>query len=526
VTGTTGSTGGRPQAALPESPRPSVVRMTGIDKRFPGVHALHGVSFEVGDAEVHGLVGENGAGKSTLVKILAGAQVPDEGTVEVQGQQLGLGNPLSAQHAGIAAIYQEPNIVAAMSAVENVFLGQEPRRFGIVSRRAMLARFDELRGQLGVEVPASGPAGRLPIGMQQAIEIMRALARGARVVIMDEPTAALPAAERVALHRTVEILRAGGASVIWISHDLDEVLAVCSRVTVMQDGRVVRTADSATTSKQALIEAMLGDRYHDGIGATAGRRRSSAELRPLVEVRGLNVPGRIRDLDLTVSAGEIVGIAGLVGSGRTRLLRALAGAEPTATGQLTIEGRSVRWPSSPPAALKLGISLAPQDRRAEGLVLGLQAQENVMLSTLGSSGYLGLLSKGRLKRSAQQTAAEVDLPDHRLPVPASNLSGGNQQKVVLGKCLRRRPRLLLVDEPTRGIDIGGKTEVFQLLRRLAEDGMGVIMVSEEIEEVAELSDRVIVVSQGAVTAELSGDDISLEAVLSKMFPNGATGSGL
>jgi ABC-type sugar transport system ATPase subunit len=290
----------------------------------------------------------------------------------------------------------------------------------------------------------------------------------------------------------------------------------------MQDGRVLRTDDSSRTSVQTLIEAMLGERYREGLGAAAGGRRAdSRPRRPLLEVEDLTVPGRLKPLRFTVGAGEIVGIAGLVGSGRTSLLRALAGAEPMSSGRMTVDGRAVRWPISPAAALGYGIALAPQDRRAEGLVLGRSCEENVMLSTLRSSSRFGMISRGRLRNGAQQASDSVALPSHRLRAPARHLSGGNQQKTVLAKCVRRRPRLLLVDEPARGIDVGGKAEIFKLLRALADDGMGVVMVSEEIEEVAELSDRVVVLSKGAVTAEFEGTEISLDGVLSKMFPTRA-----
>ena len=491
---------------------------THLTKSFPGVRAVNDMSLEVLQGEVHGLVGENGAGKSTLVKMLSGACVPDAGEVRVMGELLPDSSPLASRRAGIATIYQEPNIVPDLSPVANVFLGQELSHLGFRSEHAMRRRFAEWSELLQLRIPARGPTASLSIGHQQAIEIIRALQQDARVVLMDEPTAALSKGEIEALHRIIDILRARKTSLIIISHDLREVIALCDRVTVMRDGKKVMSARSADTDADSLVTAMLGRTFEGAVDhAQSEHRRAADPASALMEVRNLRIPGRLEGVSLTLGRGQVLGIAGLVGAGRTSLLRALAGAEPLASGELWLDGEDVPWPSRPPDAVGLGLAFAPEDRRAQGLVLGLPGRDNVALPSLSEMAHGGWLTERATQREAAAISPSVGLSAERLGTAAGTLSGGNQQKVVLAKCLCARPKVLLADEPTRGIDVGAKAEIFGVLRRFAADGLGVIMVSEDTEELIAFADRVIVLAGGTVTGHFEGSALSLEAVMKAMF---------
>ncbi|MEZ5098614.1 MAG: sugar ABC transporter ATP-binding protein [Thermoleophilia bacterium] len=364
-----------------------------IDKRFPGVHAVRSVDLDVGVGRIHGLVGENGAGKSTLVKLLTGVHLPDAGTIDVLGARLRAGDPVASRRAGVAAVYQETTIVPRLSPVANVFLGQDIRRLGMLSERAMAQRFAELRELVGVQLPETGPAGALSVGAQKAIEILRALQQGARVIVMDEPTAVMPPAERDAFYATARLLRDQGAAIVFISHNLDEVLDLCDAVTVMRDGERVLTRPAAELDRAALVEAMLGRALETTVARPPADDRVGAA--PVLRVRGLSLPGRLHGVDLDVRPGELLGVAGLVGAGRTSLLRSLSGLEPDASGAIEVAGEPRRWPRSPHESLKLGIALAPEDRRTQGLVLSLSAAENVVLPSLRRDALQGFISRAR-----------------------------------------------------------------------------------------------------------------------------------
>ncbi len=495
---------------------PAALTVTGMSKSFPGVHALAGVDFTLAAGEVHGLVGQNGAGKSTLVKIITGAQAPDEGTLLVHGRPLDHWSPRAHMDAGIAAIYQELNTVPARTAMDNVFLGQYPRVAGFVRRGEMRRRFRELAALVGAEeISPDAVAGLLSIANQQLLEIMRALVAERTILIMDEPTASLGPSERERLKEIVRTLRERGVSVIYISHDLDEVLEIAQTVTVMRDGRVVETRPAAGYRAADLVHAMLGevpDAAHAGAHVPP-----SADAPEVLRATGVTLPGAVHGIDLTLRRGEILGVAGLVGAGRTELLRCLAGAEKGARGELMIEGMPRRWPRSVAAAVRMGIALAPEDRKGQGLVLIQNGSVNVTLPDIAAASTAGIVSSRRRRELAGAAVTPVGFDPARLSAPAGTLSGGNQQKLVIGKWLHRRPRVLLLDEPTRGIDVGAKAEIYAVMRRLADEGMSVIVVSSDLDEVVDLADRVLVMHAGRKLAELSGAEATVKRVLDLVF---------
>jgi ABC-type sugar transport system ATPase subunit len=510
-------------------PAPLVLRARGLHKRFSGVHAVKGVDLDLRAGRIHALVGENGAGKSTLIKMITGALAPDAGEVTIHGRVLPVVTPATALRAGVAAIHQEPNVVPALSPVANVFLGQTLTRLGWRREREMRRRFDRWADALGVELPSGGAAGRLPVGACQLIEIVRALEHGADVVVMDEPTASLSLEERRGLFRIIELLRGRGTAIVYISHHLDDVLRIADVVTVMRDGAVVATVDAADASVDSLVAMMLDSSLEEVLHGTArpggpgttpasAARAGAAGPAPALRVANLSVRRKLHGVDLAVSAGEIVGIAGLVGSGRSTLLRALGGAVADARGELWLDGVSVPMPRTPRQAQRRGVSLAPEDRRTEGLVLSRSSAENLVLSSLSSAGRAGFASPRSVRRIGADASPRIGFDPMRLDARAATLSGGNQQKLVLGKMLLARPKVLLVDEPTRGVDVGAKAEIFRLLRSLAADGMAIVMVSEETDELVSFVDRVVVLRRGTVAASFDAGSADPDDVLSSMFP--------
>jgi rhamnose transport system ATP-binding protein len=488
------------------------IRVRNVSKTFPGVQALRAVSFELATGEVHGLVGANGAGKSTLIRMLSGAGTPDTGEIEVRGRPIFFEDPRAQRGNGIAAIYQELTIVPEMTALSNVFLGAVPHRFLFTDRRRMERRFRELADWMGLAIPPHARAGTLSVANQQMLEIMRAVEAEHSVIIMDEPTAPLGPFERDRLYDLIGRLKANGVSIIFISHDLDEVLRLCGRVSVMRDGQLIATRAAADWSKDALVKAMLGD-----IQVVRGAKRALAGAPEVLRVEHLELPGRISGISLNLHAGEVLGIAGLVGAGRTEVLRAIAGLEPTAKGRMALDNADVTWPRTVREAIARGIVLAPEDRKRQGLVLSRSAESNLMLADLGGTAK-GPFVDARLRRErATGLARDFGFDPVRLNTDALHLSGGNQQKLVLGKWLNRKPRILLLDEPTRGIDLGAKQEIFRTIRRLSDAGMAVILVSSDLEEVAEYADRVLVMARGRQIGMLAGEEASVERILNLIF---------
>ena len=488
------------------------VRVRSLTKTFPGVLALDSVDLDIAHGEIHGLVGENGAGKSTLIKHIAGVYAPDSGEIEVMERRLAHADPRAQQRAGVAVIYQERLIVPELSAAANVFLGR-PKKWGpFVSERACRKRFRELAENLGASIESRRRAGSLSVANQQLIEIMRALEADHRILIMDEPTASLGARERQKLYGIIRGLKEQGLCIIFISHDLEEVLSLCDRVSVMRDGQLVATRPVAQWSKEDAVAAMLGDAE---LKQPVERRGVAGE--EVLRVEELRIPGTIEGLSFSVKSGEILGIAGLIGSGRSEILRALAGADPEAQGRLYLDGRERPWPTRVTRALDYGIALAPEDRKEQGLVLGLDGAANVTLAKLAATATYGFVSERKQLSHAEDIMSDLGFDVRRLKAPAETLSGGNQQKLVVGKWLYREPKVLLLDEPTRGIDVGAKAEMFSVITRLANRGMAVIFVSSELEEIVNLTDRTMVIGAGRSLHTLDRADVSVGRILDILF---------
>jgi rhamnose transport system ATP-binding protein len=479
-------------------------------KSFGAVRALVDGSVELRAGEVHALLGENGAGKSTLVKILAGVYQPDSGTLIVAGREVTLHGPAAAKAAGIAVIYQEPTLFPDLTVAENMFIGRQPLRKGRrIDRRQMREEAAQIFARLGVPLDPARIARGLSIADQQVVEIGKALSLDARVIVMDEPTAALSAAEVDRLFEVIRTLKAQGAGVLFISHRLEEVFEICQRVTVMRDGRLVMTDALRGHTASDLVRAMVGrelaDRPPETDAGTPGE--------PVLAVSRLTREGVFTDISLTVRSGEIVALAGLVGSGRTEVARAIFGIDRYDAGSVTVNGKPLRK-VSPTSAMAAGIGFVPEDRRQQGLVMDMSVQQNVALASLGRLRKGGLIRASDEHKLAADWAARLKIKYSRLTDPVAMLSGGNQQKVVLAKWLGRRPRVLIVDEPTRGIDVATKAEVHRLLTELATSGVGILMVSSELPEVLGISDRILVMREGRLMAEFTRADASEEAVMS------------
>jgi ABC-type sugar transport system ATPase subunit len=491
-------------------PGEPAVLLEGVSKRFGSVHALSEVDLSLQAGNIHALIGQNGAGKSTCLGVIAGRIDASAGTTTVAGRRWPASmTPALARRGGVATIHQELTVLPAMTAVDNVFLDEDVSRLGLVRERDRRRRFAELSARLGVTIPAGARAGDLSLADQQMLEIMRALSGECRVLLLDEPTAALSGRERDALFSVMAELKARGVTLIFVSHYLDEVERHADTVTVFRDGRLIDSGPVAAWSRGRMLDAMLGAEREslDRIAAHGGADpiRLGEPRRPeRLRVEGLTSRDGVRDVALAVRAGEIVGIAGLVGSGRTSLLHALSGAAPGLSGRMWIDGAEVPLPRTPRAAWRHGIRLIPEDRKGSGLFTSLSSRENMLLANLGATSRLGVVRGGRARRRAAELGREYGLRAGLLERPAGQLSGGNQQKLLLARCASCAPRVLLADEATRGIDVGAKGTILQTLRRLADRGLAIVLVSSELEEVAAASDRVYVLREGRVVAHLDG----------------------
>ena len=490
------------------------LEVRGVSKRFGGAVALQSVDAAVQAGTVHALVGENGAGKSTLGKIMAGVLLPDEGRVEVDGQPAELRSPRQALEMGITMVAQELSLVPHRSARDNVFLGTESVRGPLVDEKRDRARVARLVEEYGIEVDPDQLVGRMSVADQQKVEILRSLARNAQLIVMDEPTARLSSSEARVLRQMVRRLADGGVTVVYVSHFLEEVLTIADRVTIMRDGRVVRTSPAPSETRASLIEGIVGRSLETVFPA---RRPPPPEAPPVLEVKGLGREGVFQEVDFTVREGEIVTLAGLVGSGRSETARAIFGADRATEGQMVLDGAPYA-PRSPRDAIRAGVAMVPESRTAQGLLGKMTVRANTTLAHLSLFALPGGFLRSRPEMEAAAEAARtVRLTGATIESMITQLSGGNQQKTLFGRWLVSRPRLFIADEPTRGVDVGAKRGIYDLLVGLAAAGMAVLIVSSELEEVLGLSHRVLVMSNGRLAGEVAGDDATETSVMELAF---------
>ncbi|MEU1410624.1 sugar ABC transporter ATP-binding protein [Streptomyces sp. NPDC005731] len=492
-----------------------MLAVTGLCKSFPGVRALSDVDFTARAGEVHALVGENGAGKSTLIKVLTGVYEPDAGEVTYDGAPVRFTTPLQAQQAGISTIYQEVNLVPLMSVARNLLLGREPRgRLRLIDFRRMHREADETLRSLGIRVDVRRPLRELSVGAQQMVALARAVAVDARVVIMDEPTSSLEPREVSTLFEVIRTLRERGIAVVYVSHRMEELYEICDSVTVLRDGTVVHTGPLADLDRLHLVSLMLGREIgevrREGLTKFTGSHDAAAE--PVLQAEKLTVRHRLRDVSLSLRPGEVVGLGGLLGSGRSETARAIAGALPVDGGRVVVDGAPVRAGSTP-AAIRAGISLLPEDRKTEGIMPGLSVRENIALAALPGLSRFGLVDDARIDRIVDTFMKRLRIKAASPHQRVGELSGGNQQKVLLARWLALHPKVLLLDEPTRGIDVGAKAEVQALVDELADEGLAVLLISSDTEELIEGSDRVVVLKDGAVVRELTGDAVTEDELM-------------
>ncbi|WP_352302427.1 sugar ABC transporter ATP-binding protein [Kineosporia sp. NBRC 101731] len=489
--------------------------MRGIVKEFPGVRALDGVDLDVTAGRVHCLLGQNGAGKSTLIRVLAGAHTPDEGTLSWRGEEVRFSSPSSAIHRGIATIYQELDLVPGLSVADNLYLGHENAAAGFVRRGAQGDSAQEVLKKLGhPEIPVGREVGRLSAAQQQIVSLARALARDARLIVMDEPSAVLAHDEVANLFRVMRDLVAEGVAVVYISHRLEEIRQIGDEVTVLKDGRTVASGlPASSTPTQQLVSLMTG-RSVEYLFPSRPRRPEHDHEQVLLGVENLSLEGTFEDVSLTVAPGEIVGIAGLVGAGRSEVLETIYGARRRTSGSVTMGGRALPA-GSVRAAVKAGMGLAPEERKSQALLLGEPIARNVSLASLPRMTKIvpGWLDRRRERATAQEATRELEVRPADVTRAVRTLSGGNQQKVVLARWLLGDTRLLLLDEPTRGVDVGARSEIYAVIRRLADQGMGVLLVSSEVPEVLGLADRVLVMREGRVVHTAPADELDEHRVL-------------
>lgn len=484
--------------------------MRDIGKSFPGVRALDGVTLDLFAGEVLAVVGENGAGKSTLMKILAGAQPADGGEIFIDGKPAAITSPRSAEERGVGMIYQEFNLVPALNAIENIVLGYEPARGLFLDERAARERATKVFGELGITLPLNVETARLSVAQQQMIEIAKVLSRNARIIVMDEPSAALTNREIDRLFEIIKTLKAKGAGIIYISHRLEELPRIADRVTVMRDGRIIETRPIADFPPDEIVRAMVGRRLDSHFPELPALEPDAPVM---LAVRDLSRPPAVNGVSFEVRRGEIVGLAGLVGAGRTEIVRSIAGADVPQSGEVDVGGTVLRA-RNPHEGIAAGIAFITEDRKAQGLILGMTVRENVTLAHLGQFVNRDLLiNRGKEEDVTQKYIEELRI---RTPSPeqtVSNLSGGNQQKVVLAKWLLGNAKVFLFDEPTRGIDVGAKAEIYNLMVKLAQGGAAIVMVSSELPEVLGMSHRILVIRDGRIVRELSRAQATPDAVI-------------
>ncbi len=486
-----------------------LLRMEHISKAFPGVQALDDVTLEVAKGEIHALVGENGAGKTTLMNILTGAVLPDQGSILLHGRPVRIETPADAQALGISIIHQELALISALNVGQNIFLGREPAGAlpGTVNWRRLYQEAARELHQLGLRLHPTTPLTALSIAEQQMVEIAKALSLKADLLVMDEPTSALTERETETLFRVMRSLREQGVSIIFITHRLEEVFEIADRVTVLRDGRWVATKPIQEVQPDDVVRMMVGRQLgemYPKVDTTVGD--------VVLRVEGLSQAGVLHDITFELRRGEIVGVAGLVGAGRTELARALFGIDPIDRGRIWIDGQPVTI-DSPQTAIRLGMGLVPEDRKAQGLFLDMAVRFNITISQLPHLSHMGVLDFGHMDEIAQTYVERLDIRTPGLMQRVRNLSGGNQQKVVIARWLTLEPKILILDEPTRGIDVGAKAEIHALMGQLAQEGVGLLMISSELPEILGVSDRILVMHEGRITAELPRAEATQDAIM-------------
>jgi len=488
-----------------------MVRFDGVTKRFPGVVALDDVSFEIAAGSCHALCGENGAGKSTLGKLLAGIYTADDGRIEIAGQPARFSGPTDALKAGVAMVHQELAFCENLSVAENLCLGSFPSRYGFVSKAEMRKRAQQMLAAIGVTLDVRRPVSALTIGQQQMLQIAGAIGQGARLIIFDEPTSSLSQHEAERLYALIGRLRERGVTCIYVSHRLEEIFRLCDTITVLRDGKHVATREASSVDRAGLVEMMIGRRLEEyfpsHVHAVAGEE--------LLRVEGLSSPAGFADVSFSVRAGEVVGLAGLVGAGRSEVAQALFGLDSLSSGSISVRGRSVGALTTS-GAIEMGIGLVPEDRKRQGLVLGMSVLENATLSILPRLARAGFVTRARERQAAKPYFDRLRVKTPRFETPVAALSGGNQQKIVLTKWLTAKCAVLMLDEPTRGVDVGAKAEIHALIDELAAAGNGILLISSEMPEILNLSTRIIVFRAGRIAGQLSRAEANQEALMRLM----------
>lgn len=494
-----------------------ILRMRGIRKAFPGVQALDGVDFEVNAGEVMALVGENGAGKSTLIKILAGAHTADEGSIEIENQPVHISSPRHSQQLGVAVIYQELNLAEQVSVAENIFVGREYRnRLGLVDFKAMSEKSKMWLDMLHIDVDPKIEVRRLGIARKQMVEIAKALSLDASIIVMDEPTSSLPTvttspAEKNEVEVLLEMitnLRERGKAVIYISHRMNEIFRISDRITVLRDGRLVGVKNTSETNPDEIVAMMVGRNLEDLYGPPQALRYGEIVL----EVKNLSQTGRLHDIGFHVRSGEILGVAGLVGAGRTEMAKAVFGVDRMDTGNIFVNGRSVNI-RSPRDAIRAGLGYLPEDRKLQGLFLRMAIRLNITAAIIDRVSRYGFIQHKKEESLSRQYVRQLNIRTPSIDQFVRNLSGGNQQKVVIAKWLAAQPKVLIMDEPTRGVDVGAKMEIYSLMHEMAKQGMAVVMISSELPEILGMSDRIIVLREGRLAGELTREEASEEKIM-------------
>jgi simple sugar transport system ATP-binding protein len=494
----------------------ALLDVRGITKRFPGVVALDNVDFDVRAGEIHALLGENGAGKSTLIAVLTGALARDGGTVSLDGKAVEARTVAEAQGAGLAAVYQEIDLLPNLTVAENLLLGRLPTRLGVIRRGEMMKRAGELLAEYGVDIDPRTPLGELSTARRQLVAIIRAVGLSARVLILDEPTASLDAAETRLLFDIMRGLKARGVGLVFVTHFLDQVYEVADRITVLRNGKRVGGANVADLPQIKLVSMMIGRELEEM--DHLARNRSGKVGAPLLKARGLGRKGSVEPFDVDLAAGEVVGAAGLLGSGRTETARLLFGADRADKGVIEIDGEAVRL-KGPRDAIRRGLGFTPEERKTQGIVGDLSVRDNIILALQAKTGWKKLSSR-RMREIADAFIKSLDIRTSDADKPVRLLSGGNQQKVVLARWLATNPRLLILDEPTRGVDVGAHAELIRLIESLKEKGLSMYVVSSEVEEIAAYSDRVAVMRDRRMVRTLSGDDVTAPKIVSAIAEGG------